>query len=146
MSFAVPDTAGFIAADKAMRSQFGNPIIFSVPTEPQWPSGTRINPDTNEPYSAMVVQQNVAFTFVTVVCSVILKQGSPLRPQADTEFEPSGLMMGMDIILDVDADDFPVVQDASEFAYAARNYKVEETKPFAIANVTYRWLVYGKER
>ena len=28
----------------------------------------------------------------------------------------------------------------------ARKYKVEEQKPFAIANITYRWLIYGKER
>lgn len=146
MSVTAPNLAGYITADKGMRTQFGNPITFSVPTAPQWPAGTRINPDTNEPYSAMVVRENAAFSIVTVTCLVIIKQGSPLRPQADTEFEPTGLMSGMDIILDVDADDFPVVQDATEFAYAAKNYRVEEQKPFAIANITYRWLIYGKER
>ena len=56
----------------------------SVPTTPRWPDGTRINPDTNTPYSAMVVQENAAFTTVTVICSVIMKEASPTRPQADT--------------------------------------------------------------
>lgn len=142
----MPDIAGYIAADKRLRSRFGVTTVFSVPTVPQWPSGTRINPDTNEPYSAMVVRENEAFTVVSVVCLVILKEASVTRPQADTRFTEPGLMSGMDIILDVDADDFPVVQAATEFAYAGRNYKVEEQKPFAMANITYRWLIYGEER
>lgn len=145
-TFEAPDIAGFIAADKDMRSRFGNPIIFSVPTTPEWPDGTRINPDTNTPYSAMVVQENEVFTTVTIICSVIMKEASPTRPQADSQFAEPGLMSGMDLILDVDGDDFPVVQHASEFAYAGRNFKVEEQKPFAMANITYRWLIYGKER
>ena len=45
----IPNIAGFIAADKTMRSTFGDTITFSVPQVPQWPAGTRINPDTGEP-------------------------------------------------------------------------------------------------
>ena len=146
VSAPTPNVPGFIAADKALRTQFGVPINFAVPQTPQWPTGTKINPDTNTPYSAMVVQENPVFTLVVVTALVILKEASPLRPQADTSFAQPGLMSGMDIILDLDADDFPVVQDASEFAYATKNYKVEEQKPFAFANITYRWLLYGKER
>jgi len=141
-----PDLAGFFAAGKTLRQFFGDTIVFNVPAAPTWPAGTRINPDTGEPYNAMAVSTSPEFTQVTITASVILKEASPLRPQADSMFVAAGLMSGMDIILDVDNDDYPTVQDATDFAYATKNYHVEEFKPFEMANVIYRWLIYGKER
>lgn len=141
-----PDVAGFVAADKRLRQFFGDTITFRVPQEPQWPVGTKINPDTGEPYNAMAVRANVEFADVQVVVLVILKEASPLRPQADVQWTEVGLMSGMDIILDVDADDYDTVKDATEFSYVSKNYRAEEWKPFEVANTTYRWLCYGKER
>lgn len=145
MSFT-PDTASFFAAAQQLRASFGDTITFSVPQDPVWPTGTQLNPDTGEPYSAMVVRTNQEYTTVTITASVILKEASPLRPQADSMFVAAGLMSGMDIILDVDSADYPTVQDATDFVYAGKNYHVEEWKPFEMANVTYRWLCYGKEK
>jgi hypothetical protein len=141
-----PNLAGFYAASQQLRQTFGDQITFSVPQAPAWPTGTQINPDTGEPYSAMAVRSNPEFVTVTITASVILKEASPLRPQADTEFTAAGALSGMDIILDVADADYALVQDASEFSYATKNYRVEEWKPFEMANVTYRWLCYGKER
>ena len=141
-----PDLTGFFAAAGVLRQTFGDLITFSVPQPPTWPAGTRINPDTNMPYSAMVVSSTPEFTQVTITASVILKEASPLRPQADSMFVAAGLMSGMDIILDVDNADYTTVQDATDFTYVTKNYHVEEFKPFEMANVTYRWLIYGKEK
>jgi hypothetical protein len=143
---ATPDTADFFLAAKRLRQSFGDTIVFSVPQNPVWPSGTRLNPDTGQPYSAMAVRSNAEFTTVSIIAGVILKEASPLRPQADTVFAASGLMSGMDIILDIDSADYPTVRDATEFVYAGKTYDAVEWKPFEMANVTYRWLCYGKER
>lgn len=148
------DVAGFVAAQQDLRQQGGNDIIFSVPVTPTWPAGTKINPDTGEPYDAMVVRSNAEFTTVTVRCLVLLKEGSPLRPQADTHFAEPGLMTGMDIILDIDAalragqsqTDYTTVSDATEFQYASKNYAVDEWKPFELGGTLYRYLCYGQER
>ncbi|MDQ2876517.1 MAG: hypothetical protein M3Y33_17640, partial [Actinomycetota bacterium] len=83
---------------------------------------------------------------VTLRVLVILKQGSPLRPQADTQFSQAGELSGMDIILDVDAEDYPSVQDASEFLVNLKTYRVEEWKPFGLGPTLYRYLLYGMER
>lgn len=145
MSIA-PNTAGFFEAHKRHRAAFGSPCVFHVPVVPSWPAGTKINPDTGRPYSATAVRSNAEFTDVTKTVLVILKQGSPLRPQADTHWEEAGLLSGMDIILDIDADDYPVVAEAVEFTINTLNYRVEETKPFELSGTRYRWLIYGMEK
>lgn len=147
-----PDITGFVAAASSLRQVTGDSITFSIPQPPQWPAGTRINPDTNEPYDAMVKPTNAPVQ-VTITASVILKEASPLRPQADTHVTEAGLMSGMDIILDIDAtvragqtqSDYQQVQNATEFTYAGRRYRIEEWKPFAMGDITYRYLCYGME-
>lgn len=146
MSFITPDIDGFLEADRELRRQFGNATEFRIPQDPQWPTGTQINPDTGRPYNAMVKPINEPYTSVTVTALTILKEASPLRPQADTDTTPAGRLSGMDVILDVGAADYDTVKGATEFTYATRNYRVTEFKPFAFAGITYRWLVYGQER
>lgn len=141
-----PNTTGYFAAAKRHRQSFGSPCVFHVPVAPAWPAGTKINPDTGKPYNATAVRLNAEFIDIEKTVLVILKQGSPLRPQADTHWEEAGLLSGMDIILDVDADDWPDVTDAVEFTINTLNYRVEEAKPFELAGTRYRWLIYGMER
>lgn len=141
-----PDIAGFRAAAKQLRAQFGSPCLFSIPVAATWPGGTKINADTGRPYDATVVRTNAAFTTTTKTVLIIMKQGSPLRPQPDATFAEPGLMSGMDIILDLDNDDYAAVQNASEFTIDTLDYKVEEFKPFGLAGQLYRWLVYGMQR
>ncbi len=141
---ATPDIAGFQAAADNLRQLTGDTITFIVPQPPVWPAGTRINPDTGVPYDAMVQPTNAPVE-VTIKASVIMKEGSPLRPQADTQISPAGEMSGMDIILDIAAADFASVQGATDFIYSSRTYRVEEWKPFAMDDVTYRYLCYGME-
>jgi hypothetical protein len=141
-----PDIAGFVAASQQLRELFGVDCVFHVPQDPVWPAGTRINADTGEPYSAMVKRTNAEFTDVTKTVLLILKQGSPLRPQADTHFSEAGLLSGMDLILDVDAADYPDIVGATELTTQGLDYKIEERKPFSLANNEYRWLIYAMEK
>jgi hypothetical protein len=143
---STPDVQGFIAASQQLRQNFGSIATFSLPVSPVWPDDTAINPDTGAPYDAMVVRSNASYTTVDLTVLVIVKQGSPLRPQSDTEWEPAGDLSGMDIILDIDALDYASVQEATEFAINDLNYKLEEWKPFSMANDMYRYLCYGRER
>lgn len=141
-----PDLSGYFAATRRLRQDFGSEVTFHVPQPPQWPAGTRINPDTGRPYSAMVQPTNAEFADVTRTALIILKQGSPLRPQADTHWDQVGLMSGMDIIMDVDSIDYPAVEAATEFTVNALRYSVEEWKPFSLAGQLYRYLLYGMEK
>lgn len=146
MAVETPDIAGFIAASQELRTNFGSTVTFHVPNAPAWPAGTQINPDTGRPYSPMVKQTNPEYTDVTKTALIILKQGSPLRPQADERFTEAGLLSGMDIILDLDATDQAAVEGATEFTVNGDTYTLEEWKPFSLANQVYRYLVYGMEK
>lgn len=141
-----PDVAGFLAAGKRLRQNLGSTVTLHVPVAPQWPAGTKINPDTGKPYDAMVRRTNAEFTDVEITGLIIAKQGSPMRPQADTAWEQVGLLSGMDIIIDVDADDYAAAGEATQFTVDGLDYTVEEWKPFELADQRYRWLLYGKEK
>lgn len=141
-----PNIAGFIAAQDDLRRQFGTDATFRQPVDAEWPDGTRINSDTGRPYDATAVRTNDEFTETTITVLIILKQGSPLRPQADTHWDQVGLMSGMDIILDVANEDWDSVSEASEFVCQGITYELEERKPFSIANTPYRRLVYGMQK
>jgi hypothetical protein len=140
-----PDIAGFMAASRQMRELFGSPVTFKVPQDPVWPAGTAINPDTNQPYDAMIVRTNPPDVEIVKTCLLILKEGSPLRPQSDVRYQPVGVLEAMDIILDVDSADWPDVSSASDFTVNSKTYVVEEFKPFSLNGQLYRYLVYGAE-
>lgn len=139
-----PNINGFVGAQDELRQRFGAECTFHVPQPPVYAAGTRINPDTGEPYSAMAVRTNNAFADVVRTVLIIVKQGSPLRPQSDTHVEAAGMLSGMDIILDVADED--KVDTASEFTINGLRYKLEEWKPFSVGGQMYRWLCYGMER
>lgn len=141
-----PDTAAFIEAQRELRKNLGTPATFQVPVAPVWPEGTKLNPDTNLPYDAAVKRANAPYTDIVKTVLIILKQGSPMRPQADTLWSEVGDATGMDIILDVAAEDYPELGEASEVIVNGLRYKIEEQKPFAIGGTVYRYLFYGKER
>ena len=143
---AAPNIEGFVSAQTNLRSTLGSPVIFKVPVAPTWPEGTKLNPTTGEPYNATIKRSNAPFTEVTKTCLVILKQASPLRPQSDTQQEPTGEMSGMDIIIDIAEADYADVEDASEMVVNTLNYRVKEAKPIGLAGQRYRRLIYGEER
>lgn len=145
MSAITPDITGFIAAQDQLREDLGAPVTFRIPQDPVWPAGTKINPDTGEPYSAMVQRTNAEFAEMEVKALIIAKQGSPMRPQADTHFEQAGLLGGMDIILDVAITGYEQVSAASQFQVNGEDFALEEWKPFSLGGVLYRYLAYGLE-
>lgn len=141
-----PNVAGFTAAQANLRKALGTPITFKTPVAPTWPGGTKIDPDTALPYDATIKRANAPFTTAIKTCLIILKQGSPLRPQSDTQSAPVGEMSGMDIIIDLAAEDYADVKAASEVVVNGLEYRIREFKPFGFAGTVYRYLVYGMER
>jgi hypothetical protein len=146
MTPAAPNIAGFIEAAVRLRREAGTDVAFKVPVTDIWPEGTKVNPDTGQPFDPTIKPTSDPFTVITKRALIIAKQGSPLRPQSDTYWEQAGMLTGMDIILDVGAEDFAEIEDASEMTVNTLNYKIEEAKPFAVDGTIYRWLVYGRER
>jgi hypothetical protein len=140
-----PDIPGFIAAADNLRSLFGTATQFLIPVAATWPLGTKINPDTGMPYDATIKATSEPFTTITKTVLIILKQGSPLRPQSDTFWEQVGDVSGMDIIVDISGGDYGEVETASDMEINGLTYKIEEAKPFSVGGSIYRYLVYGKE-
>lgn len=141
-----PSVDTFIERQAYLRETTGSPVVFKIPVAAVWPGGTKLNPTTGEPYDATIKPTSAAFTDVTKTVGIILKQGSPLRPQPDTQFSAAGEMSGMDIILDVAESDYPDVEAATEIVANGLTYRVEEAKPFSIHGIIYRRLIYGEER
>lgn len=140
------DVAGFVAAQANLRATLGAPITFKVPIAEVWPEGTKINPDTGEPYDSTIKPTSDPYTDVVKTCLIILKQGSPLRPQPDTVSSPLGEVSGMDIIIDISTGDYEDVEDASEMLAQGKLYRIREAKPFSLAGQGYRYLIYGMEK
>jgi hypothetical protein len=140
------DMAGFVVTQAELREIAGTPVVFRVPTDPVWPEGTKINPQTGRPYDPTIKPQSGgSYTNVSVTALIILKQGSPLRPQSDTEFKAVGLMSGMDLILDVSPADRERVDLATRIVVNALEYELMEWKPFSLGGEIYRWLCYGQQ-
>lgn len=140
-----PDVSGFVAAQARLREQGGATVVFKVPIEKTWPPETKLNPANGLPYDSTIKQTSQEFRDVPKSCLIIAKQGSPLRPQADTHSEPAGDLSGMDIILDLADADKPDVEEATQMVVNELTYRVEEMKPFSLSTTRYRWLVYGQE-
>lgn len=145
MTLLDADVGGFVEAQANLRETFGAPVTFKVPVTKEWPEGTKINPDTELPYDATIQPTSAEFTEIIKTCLVILKQGSPLRPQADTHVVAAGEMSGMDIIIDIADMDKGAVEDASQMTVQGLDYRVEEFKPFSLSGGRYRWLIYGMQ-
>ena len=141
-----PNVEGFIAAQANMRSELGAEVTFKVPVAQVWPEHAKINPTTQQPYDPTILPTSDPFTEIVKRCLVIIKQASPLRPQADTQAAPTGEMSGMDIILDVAQADYEEVEEASEMIINGLEYRVREVKPVSLGGVLYRYLIYGQER
>lgn len=143
-AIAQGDALAFIAAQDELRANFGAAVTMQTPNEPIWPDGTRINPDTQQPYNAMIVPTNPAYSETVIKALVIVKAGSAFRPQGDEHFTQVGIMSGMDAILDVSSADYARVEDASDFIVMGDRFTVAEWKPFELAGITYRYLLYGQ--
>jgi hypothetical protein len=141
-----PDINLFIEAQEELREKLGAEVTFKVPVAQTWPEGAKINPTTQQPYDPTILPTSDPFTEIVKRCLVIIKQASPLRPQADTQAAASGEMSGMDIILDVAQADYEEVEEASEMIVNDLEYRVREVKPISVGGILYRYLIYGQER
>lgn len=140
------DVQDFIEAQDELRSSLGVAVEFGVPTVPQWPAGTKVNPDTGEPYDATVVQANEEFEWTPVVALVIEREGTPGRARPDAVYSEAGLRQDMDIVLDCATADYDIISQASTFRALGKDYQAEGVRPYEIAGTTYRYLVFGAER
>lgn len=109
-----------------MRSAYGEPVSFHIPTAPVWPAGTPIDEDTGQPFDPTVEPESGG-GFTDVVRSVLVIYhaiGPNLQaPQAE---EPAGLMKAETAVLDVSVPDYPAVQNATEVTVGTTRYAVTD--------------------
>lgn len=119
-----PDLTAFREAQAALRSEMGTDVDFLVPVPPDWPAGTRLDPETGQPYDPTI--DPLPGTGGTT--PVTKRVGLIYRTVTDdpTEDDRSGVRRAKSIALAIEVADYPDIEDATTVAVGDINYRVNE--------------------
>jgi hypothetical protein len=139
-----PDIAGYAEAQATLRAKFGRPVPFFIPQPTVWP--------TNVPVDAQGVPLDptvapLASGFTTVVASASIAS----RPVAGNlapvvEDGPLGIVDERDLMLIVEPEDFPTVEDATQCEIFDTRYKITDSKPDQLGGAdVQRYLIFAEK-
>ena len=131
---------GFVAAQRKLRSQFGEEITFFGPPIVTWPPDTPIDPQTGTPYDPTIEAVDNVSQEVRVKCNVVFTAAGP-----DVEFSAAGTTERTHVMLIADIDDAPAISPALEFECRGEGYRVTSQKADGIGGLQ-RYLVWGRKR
>lgn len=120
-----PDFDGFVAAQERLRDYAGQDIRFLVPTDPVWPAGTPLDPETLRPYDPTVIPESGG-GFVEVVKRV----GLVYRPIHTNVEDPlgddirGGFRHGESIALSISETDVTDLVGAIYAVVGGRTFKI----------------------
>lgn len=66
-----PDLTGFRDAQGVLIAKLGTDVEFFMPVEEQWPPGTVLDPETNQPYDPETQPLSSGFSSASVRCGVV---------------------------------------------------------------------------
>jgi hypothetical protein len=122
-----PDLAGFRDAQSRLRTQLGTDATFLIPTDAQWAPGEPIDPETHRPLDPFADrvpgtgEPREEVVRVTVVES--------LGTADDAELTVRGPVASDNIVLELDAADYPRVLRARHVDVWDTRYVVDEFRP-----------------
>lgn len=135
------NTAGFAAAQRRLRAQFGEDVVFYAPqTGVVYPPGTPIDPQTGTPYDPTIEPDEAVDQSVTVKCDVSFTAAGP-----DAEYSAAGITERTHVMLIADIDDRPAIEPAVEFQCRGDMYAITSQKPDGIGGLQ-RYLVWGRRK
>lgn len=141
----VPDIAGFFDAQARLRQQTGVDATFIIPTDPVWPPGTALNPETGKPFDPTVVATSAGVPVEVVVrCSILTRLvGAIGNP---TEDRAGGSFSGGSIALGVPEERRDEIDGATDVTVADVRYRVKDIKPDPAFNDVRRFIVFAENR
>lgn len=150
MAPMAPDFAGFAAAQGRLREHFGHDITFYLPGDaPTYPPGTKVDPESGEPYDPTIEPSTGGEEVETVVrCNVVARpMGLSQRGiSPDTERAAIGWVEEGGVVLIIDTEDKAALvdPDAVGFDYAGERYEVRQRDDDFLGPVQ-RYLIWGKQ-
>lgn len=138
-----PDLDGWREAMDRGRSFLGQDITFYLPTDPVWPPGTAINPETGRPYDPTVVpasggEEEVVTLRVGVISPVVT---TAARDQV--EATAAGVERTDRAALDVNLAQGPTIQLAAAFTVNGIRFKITDIVPHGLTAPD-RYVVFGE--
>lgn len=142
-----PDLAGFREAQLTLIAKVGADVPFFSPTTPTWPAGTKIDPETHEPFDPTIAPLASGFASASVRCGVAIRPvGANLL---DTTVQTAlGLLEEGQGVLIVPTTEYEAndLDGATEVEVHGDRWEVSQRTPDGIANVEHRRLVYIRQR
>ena len=139
-----PDIAGFAEAQATLRAKFGRPVPFFIPQPTVWP--TNVPADAQgAPLDPTVAPLASGFTTVVASASVASRpvQGNLAPAEEDG---PIGIIDERDLLLIVEPDTFPLVEDATECQIFGSRYKITNAKPDQLGGAdVQRYLIFTEK-
>lgn len=145
---ASPNFEGFADAQARLRENFGHDLSFFIPALATWPAGVELDPETGEPYDPTIEPETGGdFAAVTVKAAVVSRPMGLSRRGIDdsTKRTAIGWMEEGGIVLIVDADDWSLIEDATEVEYADERYTIRQTDHDYLGPVD-RYLLYAAQQ
>lgn len=121
----LPDIAGFKAAQQRLREHMGVEVTFRIPTDPVWPAGAALDPQTGRPYDPTVEPEsggdftNVVKTVALVFRPIKVNVEDPIGDEVQ-----GGIRHGESIALSMSVDDYADVSEAIQVNLQGTEYRV----------------------
>lgn len=135
-----PDLAGFRDAQKRLRQEFGEVVVFLGEVTATFPAGTAVDPETGKPYDPTAEPDSQTQASASALCDIVA------RPVFGSEEQPSqgGIFETSHLILIADIDDRDLIEDKAHARVREREYLIAATRPDGIAGVQ-RLLIACRE-
>lgn len=119
-----PDLTAFREAQAKLRQDMGTDVDFQVPVPPQWPPGTRINPETGRPYDPTIdpLPGTGGTTATTKRVGLIYKAVT----DEPTEDGRSGVRRDKSLALAIELGDYADIAEANTVTVGEIDYRITE--------------------
>ena len=137
---AVPDTQGFINAQRQLVEHLGEDVEFIVPGILEWPPDAQIDQQTGRPYDPTIDPISGQDESVTIKVTVVYR---PISATGDDVVEgASGVRRDESPAFIVLTEEYEAVKDAIAVIYNDVKYRITEFMPDSFVNVLYRWTCF----
>lgn len=144
-----PDLAGYREAQLTLVAKLGADVPFFTPTATTYPAGTKMDPETGQPFDPTILPTASGFASAAVRCGVAIRPVGLSRRgiSDDTRLAALGLITEGEGILIVPTADFEAndLDAATECEVHGDRWEITQRTPDGIANVEHRRLVYIRQ-
>lgn len=141
----VADLAGFAAAQRRLRANFGEPITFLGPPVSTWPPDTPLDPETNLPYDPVLAATTTTNEQSVVNCDVVYKAVNRAGIGGASETSALGWIETGNMMLIADISDRALIDGKASFIARGEHWDIHATVADGIGGIQ-RYLIYGRKR